>query len=183
MLPSVTFTPTPDMVLDAARAADPRHWGRHERLRWALAGAVLGLLVLVIVAQYAWRLREVYILYWQELALVAVAGGAAGWIFGRSRGTVAPDDPRLRERTVTIAEDGLEVTSRFLGIAVDWAAIAAITVTKDAVLFVTAWKEIHFVPRSAFVSAVEADAFLDAARETWSRRRADGAAEEKNDEA
>lgn len=178
MPPSVTFTPTPEMVVEAARAADPRHWGRRERLRWALAGGVLGLLVLVIVAQYEWRVREIYILHWQEVALLAFAGGAAGWILGRGRGTVAPGDHRLHERTVTLAEDGLEVTSRLLGVAVDWAGIETITAARDAILFVTTWKEVHVVPRAAFASAAEADAFLDAAREAWSRRRTAGAAEE-----
>ena len=171
MAASVTFTPTPEQALAAVRVMRPPRWGRYERLRWVVAGALLGLLFLFVIATYDWRTWSLYIIRWQELASFAFGGAAIGWVYGRIRPGVPAGDPSLRQRTVSIGEDGLTVEGRGFRTALDWAAIKAISLSDDILLFVTEWKEAHFVPRQAFATTEAADAFADAAQDAWTTGR------------
>jgi len=171
MAASVTFTPTPEQALAAAQVMRAPPWGRYERLRWVLAGALLGLLFLFVIATYDWRTWGLYIVRWQETASFAFGGAAMGWVYGRAKPAIPAGDPILRQRTVSIDDIGLRVEGRGFRTAIDWAVIEKISLSDDILLFVTEWKEAHFVPRQAFPAPRAADGFADAAQAAWTARR------------
>ncbi|CAN5368965.1 hypothetical protein BH10PSE9_BH10PSE9_18480 [soil metagenome] len=170
MAQSVTFTPSPQDAFAASAAATPGKWGRFERLRHVLAGISLALLAFFVIARYDWQFWGLFILSWEHIASFAFAGAAMGWTYRRVRPAMRADDPRLGERTVSVGDAGLAVAGHGFRTEIDWDAVQGIAERPDMVLFTTAWKDIHFVPRSAFTSTAAADMFTREARNAWSAR-------------
>ena len=169
---AIAFRPTPEDAAAAAVAIAPKPWGKYERLRLVLAGMALSSLVFFVIASYDWRAWGLFILRWEEIVAFLFAGAMMGWVYGRRRPPLlAADDPRLRERTVTIERDGL--LRRRAGLrSRSWPGNRStqIPVRGETILFIAEWKDVHFVPKRVFPTPEAADAFHAAAMSALAAR-------------
>jgi hypothetical protein len=168
---AIAFRPTPEDAAAAAVAIAPKLWGKYERLRLVLAGMALSCLIFFVVASYDWRAWGLFILRWEEIVAFLFAGAMMGWVYGRRRPPLlAADDPRLRERTVTIERDGLRVEGQGYETFMAWESIEQIPVRGGTILFIAEWKDVHFVPKRVFPTPEAADAFHDAAMSAFAAK-------------
>jgi hypothetical protein len=171
MKDEIEFTPTPADLAAAARDMRPRNWGRFERLRFVLAGAVLTLLVFFLLAAYTWRTWDLFILRWEEIVAFALGGGVVGWLYGGRVGLVPAGDPRLAARRLSISGDGFAASGTHFATKVDWAGVATIVNRRDTILIVTDWQESFFIPKRIFPDSAAAEAFRTRAAHLWWARR------------
>jgi hypothetical protein len=77
---------------------------------------------------------------------------------------VKPDGPTMAEQRVSVAEDGIKSTSRFIDHVYRWTAFEGVTVHDGIIVLWTEPGDGAMVPRSAFTDQAAEVAFLDAVR-------------------
>jgi hypothetical protein len=80
MTDHVTFNLIPRDLADTAMSMSPKNWGRYERLRLVVGGALISVFIFVLVASYVWRRHGVFLLGWEDALAFAFAGAGLGWL-------------------------------------------------------------------------------------------------------
>ncbi|WP_237152677.1 YcxB family protein [Oryzibacter oryziterrae] len=167
----VDFTPTRKDVAALTAVMNPprwgaRHWGRYERLRLTLAGAVLMVLVFMAIKIYAQELTGQDLVGW----IFLFPAMAAGALTGNFRGAIKARRPiaaaLLTRRRVVLNEDDVAIYEDGGETRFDWLAVQSVERKGGFILFTTRAGVLHFVPERAFATTDDADAFFGQAAQT-----------------
>jgi hypothetical protein len=129
------------------------------------------LLIYFLLASYAWRIHDVFLLGWEDILAFAFAGAAMGWAYDRLPVKVSNGDERLATRSFALGDAGFETWGTGFRTSIDWTAIREIADRGENIFFVTKWGENFFVPKSAFATRAAADAFGRRANALLTARR------------
>ena len=138
------------------------------RLAWALM-ALAGVLIVICLLAGSSRV----LIYLPVLAIILVAylllyryGAHIGaWAIDR----VARRDDLLREQRLTVADDCFRAESTRGKTEVRWSAIPRIQVEEPRLFVYSTRRQAFIIPRRAFASGADFDAFVQATQEHWKR--------------
>ena len=138
------------------------------RLAWALF-ALAGVLIAICLLAGSSRV----LIYLPVLAIILVAylllyryGAHIGaWAIDR----VARRDDLLREQRLTVAEDCFRAESTRGKTEVRWSAIPRIRVEEPRLFVYSTRRQAFIIPRRAFASSADFDAFVQTTQELWKR--------------
>lgn len=138
------------------------------RLAWALF-ALAGVLIAICLLAGSSRV----LIYLPVLAIILVAylllyryGAHIGaWAIDR----VARRDDLLREQRLTVADDCFRAESTRGKTEVRWSAIPRIRVEEPRLFVYSTRRQAFIIPRRAFASSADFDAFVQTTQELWKR--------------
>ena len=138
------------------------------RLAWALI-ALAGVLIVICLLAGSSRV----LIYLLVLAIILVAylllyryGAHIGaWAIDR----VARRDDLLREQRLTVADDCFRAESTRGKTEVRWSAIPRIHIEGPRLFVYSTRRQAFIIPRRAFASGADFDAFVQATQEQWKR--------------
>lgn len=138
------------------------------RLAWALfvlAGSLIAIYLIAGSPRVAVYIPVLVVVLIAYLLLYRYGAHIGAWAIDR----VARRDDLLRDQVLAVADDCFRAASSRGKTEVRWSAIPRIRVEEPRLFVYSTRRQAFIVPRRAFGSDAEFDAFVEAAQERWKR--------------